>query len=58
MEKECPKCGSKMELGTMAGDPTWINSLSRMPPKLGPLVEIKAHLCPDCGFVELWQEGK
>jgi hypothetical protein len=24
MEKECPKCGSTMELGTLAGDPTWI----------------------------------
>lgn len=65
MEKECPKCGSTMELGAMAGDPTWIRrwgSLrSEKPvhiPKTEPFVGIKAHLCPYCGFVELWREGK
>ena len=55
MMKKCPKCGSEMEPGLLAGAPHWGSGTGIMHKKQTKVI---AHLCVQCGYVELWQDGK
>jgi ribosomal protein S27E len=60
MEKECPKCWSKMEIGTMAGDPSvrgnHQNDFKTICPECGNEVPVVSNVtmevtCKMCGVV-------
>ncbi len=54
-EKSCIKCGTPMEVGTLAGAAGWGSGTGAFKKKQ---VKVFAYRCGNCGFIELWEGGK